>query len=200
VIYCVQLVWYQPFCACRLGNAVAVLSLDSEYQSARIEARQRETTATGLLKHSGKSLVGGVVDGLSGLVLQPLRGAQRDGAAGFFKGLGKGVFGLVTKPVVGVFDMTSSAIGAARAAAMNEQILARVRPARHVRVDGTLPAFTLFEAEGAAMLRLVDHELARAGTYMAHAFLTDEAAAKKKKKGKDSDGQAIGACVRRWRR
>jgi hypothetical protein len=57
----------------RLGNAFAVLSLDNEYQSSRLEAKQRETSARGLLAHSGKSLVGGVVEGISGLVLQPLR-------------------------------------------------------------------------------------------------------------------------------
>jgi vacuolar protein sorting-associated protein 13A/C len=27
---------------------------------------------------------------------------------GFFKGLGKGVVGIVTKPVVGIFDLASS--------------------------------------------------------------------------------------------
>ena len=44
------------------------------------------------------------MDGISGLVLQPIKGAQKDGAAGFFKGVGKGLLGVVAKPVGGVLD------------------------------------------------------------------------------------------------
>lgn len=34
-------------------------------------------------------------------------GARKEGVGGFFKGLGKGLLGVVTKPVVGVVDFTA---------------------------------------------------------------------------------------------
>lgn len=43
----------------------------------------------------------GMYDGITGLVTQPLRGAEKDGAAGLIKGIGKGIGGLVLKPGAG---------------------------------------------------------------------------------------------------
>ncbi|KAK6439366.1 hypothetical protein LTR95_004433 [Oleoguttula sp. CCFEE 5521] len=43
----------------------------------------------------------GVYDGISGLVTQPVRGAQKEGAAGFLKGIGKGIGGVVLKTSAG---------------------------------------------------------------------------------------------------
>ncbi len=37
-----------------------------------------------------------------------MEGAEKGGAAGFAKGVGKGVIGLFTKPAVGVFDFVSA--------------------------------------------------------------------------------------------
>lgn len=43
----------------------------------------------------------GFYDGISGLVTQPFKGAKQDGPAGFFKGLYKGLGGVVLKPGAG---------------------------------------------------------------------------------------------------
>ncbi|TVY94242.1 Sterol 3-beta-glucosyltransferase [Lachnellula willkommii] len=40
----------------------------------------------------------GFYDGITGLVTQPLRGAEKEGAAGLIKGIGKGIGGLILKP------------------------------------------------------------------------------------------------------
>jgi hypothetical protein len=42
-------------------------------------------------------------DGITGLVTQPLRGAEKEGAAGLIKGIGKGIGGLILKPSAGWF-------------------------------------------------------------------------------------------------
>lgn len=42
------------------------------------------------------------MDGLSGTVIKPYKGAKEGGWAGFGKGLGKGVMGLVTGPGAGM--------------------------------------------------------------------------------------------------
>ena len=46
----------------------------------------------------GKEFGYGMYDGISGLVTQPWKGAQKEGVKGFFKGFGKGIGGFATKP------------------------------------------------------------------------------------------------------
>lgn len=45
------------------------------------------------------------LDNLLNLILL---GAQKEGAAGFFKGVGKGLVGAVARPTGGIIDMASS--------------------------------------------------------------------------------------------
>lgn len=45
----------------------------------------------------GKEFGYGWYDGLTGLVTQPMKGAKKEGAAGFAKGVGKGIGGFITK-------------------------------------------------------------------------------------------------------
>ncbi|CAM9230494.1 unnamed protein product, partial [Hapterophycus canaliculatus] len=44
----------------------------------------------------------GVAQAAMGLIRDPVRGAQADGARGLVRGLGSGVFGVVLKPAKGV--------------------------------------------------------------------------------------------------
>jgi len=44
-------------------------------------------------------------DGISGLVTQPMRGAEKEGAAGLFKGIGKGIGGLILKPGAAIWGL-----------------------------------------------------------------------------------------------
>jgi UDP:flavonoid glycosyltransferase YjiC (YdhE family) len=50
---------------------------------------------------AGKEFGYGWYDGVTGLVTQPWRGAQKEGASGFVKGFGKGIMGFATKPLAG---------------------------------------------------------------------------------------------------
>jgi hypothetical protein len=51
----------------------------------------------------GKEFGYGWYDGVTGVVTQPWKGAQKEGTSGFFKGIGKGVGGLITKPGAALF-------------------------------------------------------------------------------------------------
>ena len=53
------------------------------------------------LRAAGKEFGYGLYDGITGLVTQPVKGAQKEGAAGFVKGFGKGIGGIVMKPGAG---------------------------------------------------------------------------------------------------
>jgi hypothetical protein len=51
-----------------------------------------------------QDLVAGLLFAVSGVLVEPYKGAQLKGMSGFTKGLGVGTVGLVAKPLVGVFD------------------------------------------------------------------------------------------------
>jgi hypothetical protein len=54
---------------------------------------------------AGKTFVWGFIDGLSDVVVQPYKGAKKEGALGAAKGLGKGAMSLVTKSGAGMFGV-----------------------------------------------------------------------------------------------
>ncbi|KAJ8603073.1 hypothetical protein CTAYLR_006671, partial [Chrysophaeum taylorii] len=74
--------------------------------------RSKDTAIIEGLANGFDSAVGGVVDGVTGLVQAPIRGAERGGAAGAIRGVGQGVLGLVVKPVVGVADAATDVLRA----------------------------------------------------------------------------------------
>mmetsp|Transcript_10511 Transcript_10511/g.37025 ORF Transcript_10511/g.37025 Transcript_10511/m.37025 type:complete len:932 (+) Transcript_10511:53-2848(+) len=102
------------------SRAASHLALDAEYrarQRAKDEARASRDVASARrtrliegLADGFDSAVGGVVDGVTGLVQEPMRGAERAGAAGVFLGLGRGVLGLAVKPVCGLADAATDVL------------------------------------------------------------------------------------------
>ena len=57
------------------------------------------------LKAAASAFSFGMYDAITGLATQPLKGAQRDGTNGLLKGAGKGLGGLVLKPVAGILAL-----------------------------------------------------------------------------------------------
>lgn len=57
------------------------------------------------LRAAGREFTYGFYDGVTGLVTQPLAGAKKEGAAGFFKGAAKGFGGLILKPGAGIWGL-----------------------------------------------------------------------------------------------
>lgn len=53
----------------------------------------------------GKTLAWGFIDGISDVVMEPYRGAKKEGALGAVKGIGKGAMNLVTKSGAGMFGV-----------------------------------------------------------------------------------------------
>src|SRR5207253_3245664 len=96
------------------GSGLASL-LDREYQEKRHAAMRgggkgRQGAVSGIKVGASE-----LADGLSGLIMDPVRGAREGGVKGFFTGVGKGLVGVVVKSTVGVVDMTSSALFGIRA-------------------------------------------------------------------------------------
>lgn len=90
---------------------------------------------------------------MKGVVKKPVEGAKHGGTKGFFKGLGKGFLGLVGRPTSGIADLTSTSFKLIQKfvssllfssrielnwnrVATNEEVIHRVRNARHIGRDG----------------------------------------------------------------
>ncbi|KAJ0104171.1 hypothetical protein J7T55_000522 [Diaporthe amygdali] len=73
-----------------------------------------------------KELGLGFYDGVSGLVTQPYKGAQKQGGQGFIKGVGKGIGGLILKPAAGIWAIP---------AYMMKGVHAEIRSKFHHSVD-----------------------------------------------------------------
>ncbi|KAI5632186.1 SHR-binding domain of vacuolar-sorting associated protein 13 domain-containing protein [Phthorimaea operculella] len=98
-----------------MGSGLAALSLDKDYQRRRRDNMNKPpaTLQEGLAR-SGKGLVMGVVDGVTGVFTKPFEGARDEGVEGFFKGLGRGAVGLVARPTAGVVDFAAGSLDAVK--------------------------------------------------------------------------------------
>ncbi|KAF4964403.1 hypothetical protein FSARC_7668 [Fusarium sarcochroum] len=63
-----------------------------------VRPQEKVTDLKSGFKAIGKEFGFGWYDGVTGLFTQPWKGAQKEGASGFFKGIGKGVGGFLIKP------------------------------------------------------------------------------------------------------
>lgn len=89
---------------------MAVLTLDRRYAQNRDRSKQLRlnagTTVTlaGGVESGFVKLVQGFMEGVMGVVKAPMRGAEKKGIEGFAKGVGKGLLGLLVKPIIGISD------------------------------------------------------------------------------------------------
>ncbi|XP_076444664.1 LOW QUALITY PROTEIN: intermembrane lipid transfer protein VPS13A-like [Babylonia areolata] len=160
-----------------LGNALAALSFDKQYQKKRrrrLELQPRNLP--GSLAQACHTLVVGVGLGLSGIILDPVKGAHEDGVEGFFKGIGKGILGLLTKPTGGVIDMVSMAFdGLRRAAEMEGGVYTKMRLPRFINPYIGLRPYSEYKASGQQLLRsLKKSHVTQQDLYWAHAPLSKE--------------------------
>jgi len=83
-----------------------------------------------------------------------LEGAKEGGVGGFFKGVGVGLLGVVTKPVVGIIDMTSSLSEGIRGSADADlsQTVTQIRLPRLIPYNGRLASYDSREAFGQSIL------------------------------------------------
>ena len=84
-----------------LGLAKGFRNVPTLYNDDTVRPVEKVTGIGSGLKVAGKEFGYGLFDGISGLVTQPLRGAEKEGAGGLVKGFGKGIGGLITKPAAG---------------------------------------------------------------------------------------------------
>ncbi|CAL3973656.1 unnamed protein product [Diplocarpon coronariae] len=88
-----------------LGIARGFHNAPKLYGDDTVRPQERVTDFQSGLKAAGKEFGYGMFDGITGLITQPLRGAEKEGAAGLIKGIGKGIGGLILKPGAAVWGI-----------------------------------------------------------------------------------------------
>ena len=84
-----------------LGLARGLRNAPKLYNDDTVRPAEKVTDLTSGIKVAGKEFGLGLFDGITGLVTQPLRGAEKEGAAGLVKGFAKGIGGIIFKPAAG---------------------------------------------------------------------------------------------------
>ncbi|KAG0226679.1 hypothetical protein BGW42_003469 [Actinomortierella wolfii] len=157
-----------------VGKGLSAATMDKSFQERRRMGSQRNAPKHALsgLSQGATSLARGVVSGVTGIVEQPLTGAQTGGAQGFVKGFGKGLVGAVTKPLVGVFDFaTNVTSGIRNTTTVFDRDLKRKRIPRHVPRNGILTLYDKSEALGQMWLKQVNSGRFFYDDYIAHLVL-----------------------------
>ncbi|KAI1803598.1 glycosyltransferase family 1 protein [Daldinia bambusicola] len=88
-----------------LGAARGFRNAPTLYNDDTVRPAEKVTSFASGLKVAGKEFGFGMFDGITGLVTQPIRGAEKDGGIGLLKGFGKGIGGLVLKPAAALWSV-----------------------------------------------------------------------------------------------
>ncbi|XP_022100693.1 vacuolar protein sorting-associated protein 13A-like [Acanthaster planci] len=160
-----------------LGRALAVLSFDDDYQRRRLQRMQRHPDSLPkTFLYAGQGFVMGFVMGLSGVFTSPIKGAHDGGLKGFFKGIGKGLLGLLSKPAGSLVDgVTVILDGIERATELGENIVIRMRIPRFINPSVGLEPYSLYEAKGNSILHKIRRsDLYQTDVYFFHAVVTSD--------------------------
>jgi vacuolar protein sorting-associated protein 13A/C len=155
-----------------IGKGLSAATLDSEYQKRRRMNQRRNKPRHAIygVTAGAEALASSIASGVEGVVMKPIEGAESEGALGFFKGVGKGLVGAVTKPAVGFFDLASNLSEGVRntTTVFDRPERERIRWPRHVPPDRVLVPFSEREALGQYWLKDVDNGAYRQEFYVAH--------------------------------
>jgi hypothetical protein len=78
------------------------------YGDTTVRSQDKVTGIQSGLQAAGRSPIFGLYDGITGVVTQPIKGAKEEGVIGFAKGVGKGIGGLVIKPIAGLHGVSGN--------------------------------------------------------------------------------------------
>ncbi|XP_048360331.1 intermembrane lipid transfer protein VPS13A [Sphaerodactylus townsendi] len=157
-----------------MAKGVAAITMDEDYQQKRRETMNRQPA--GLkegITRGGKGLMSGFVSGITGIVTKPIRGAQKEGAAGFFKGVGKGLVGAVARPTGGIIDMASSTLQVIKRATNSSEDIISLRPPRFFNEDGVIRPYRLRDGAGSQMLQNIENGRFAKLRYFTHAMINN---------------------------
>lgn len=135
-----------------VSKGLSVLSMDKEFQENQGKAKESKHVVDGVLE-GGKSVAQGLAGGISGIIIDPIKGAREGGIKGLGKGLVTGLVGAVVKPTAGVLGGVSSTLqglGNTAGYVLNENLQNKpVRPQRVLEKGGRLVRYTTADRSAA---------------------------------------------------
>lgn len=161
-----------------LAKGLSVATMDRKFQERRRlnQRRNRPKHALYGFTTGANSFFDSISSGVTGIALAPLEGAAKEGAGGFFKGLGKGLVGLPTKTAIGFFDLASNVSEGIRntTTVFDADGLEKVRLPRYISYDGVVRPYSQREAQGQFWLKSIDGGSFFDETYLAHLVMPGE--------------------------
>jgi vacuolar protein sorting-associated protein 13A/C len=155
-----------------MSKGLAAASLDKEFQDQRRMSKSRNRPKHALygVTSGGNAFASSMASGIGGLARHPIQGAEKEGAIGFVKGVGKGFLGLATKPAIGAFDLASNVAEGVRntTTVFDAEGLDRVRLTRFIGMDGIVRPYAQREALGQFWLKTVEDGKYFHEDYIAH--------------------------------
>jgi len=159
-----------------VSKGLSAAALDSDWARERQRRQFRDRNKINGLATGTSAFLNSLASGIQGVAMKPIKGAEHGGAVGFFKGVGKGLVGVVAKPAVGTFDFLSNVSGGLRNAttAFDPSRGGRCRLPRHIPYDGILRPYNIQEAQGQDWLRSADNGKLYFCKYVAHVELPND--------------------------
>ena len=155
-----------------VGKGLAAATLDKQFQDQRrmSKARNRPKHALYGVTQGGNAFATTIASGIGGLARHPIEGAEKEGALGFAKGLGKGLLGIPTKAALGTFDLASNLAEGVRntTTVFDQEGLDRVRLTRFIDMDGVVRPYAQREALGQFWLKTLDDGKYFNESYLCH--------------------------------
>ncbi|PSN61047.1 vacuolar protein sorting-associated protein 13 [Corynespora cassiicola Philippines] len=155
-----------------MSKGLSAATLDKEFQDQRRMSRSRNRPKHALygITAGGNAFASSLASGLGGLARHPIQGAEKEGALGFVKGVGKGLLGVPTKAAIGAFDLASNMAEGVRntTTVFDQEGLDRVRLSRFIGQDGVVRPYSQREALGQFWLKTLDNGKYFNEDYIAH--------------------------------
>ncbi|EUC45840.1 hypothetical protein COCMIDRAFT_4977 [Bipolaris oryzae ATCC 44560] len=161
-----------------MSKGLSAATLDKEFQDSRRMSRSRNRPKHALygITSGGNAFASSLASGLGGLARHPIQGAEKEGALGFVKGVGKGLLGVPTKAAIGAFDLASNMAEGVRntTTVFDQEGLDRVRLTRFIGTDGIVRPYSQREALGQFWLKTLDNGKYFNEDYIAHLELQNK--------------------------
>jgi vacuolar protein sorting-associated protein 13A/C len=161
-----------------MSKGLSAATLDKEFQDQRRMSRSRNRPKHALygITSGGNAFASSLASGLGGLARHPIQGAEKEGALGFVKGVGKGLLGVPTKAAIGAFDLASNMAEGVRntTTVFDQEGLDRVRLTRFIGTDGIVRPYSQREALGQFWLKTLDNGKYFNEDYIAHLELQNK--------------------------
>ncbi|KAI8935314.1 hypothetical protein NX059_007900 [Plenodomus lindquistii] len=161
-----------------MSKGLSAATLDKEFQDQRRMSRSRNRPKHALygITSGGNAFASSLASGLGGLARHPIQGAEKEGAFGFVKGVGKGLLGVPTKAAIGAFDLASNMAEGVRntTTVFDQEGLDRVRLTRFIGTDGIVRPYSQREALGQFWLKTLNNGKYFNEDYLAHLELQNK--------------------------